>query len=244
MKVQLPETTTGAYARARSFVEQVDEDRPSISLLDDLLQFQGDVEELPDDVCDRTANYSGRIDDHASVLDRIESALEIFNYKTAYEPHVVALVERMDRFGFVAEPISQIAIEFNDAHKTEIDADDLEAVRRKLRDEGPIFGMCSKHSREFRHVFVSAMIERQNVKSSSHELTWSHLKRLEYIRKMDSEGKLALVDLYGLSKHLAYLVRMPRQLTANKVKQIMGCDDASASILHRAYSLLPFAPIV
>ena len=244
MKTQPPHTTTGAYARTRSFIEQDDENCSSIGLLDDLLQFQGDVEELPDDVCDRTANHFGRIDDQASVLERIEIAREIFNYNPAFDPHVIALVERLDRFGFVVEPIAQIAIEFNDAHKTDIDAEVLEAVRRKLHDEWPIFGMFCKHNREFRHVFVGAMIESQNVRSSSYELTWSHLKRLEYIGKMESEGKLALIDLYGLSKHLAHIVRMPRQLTANKVKKIMGCDDTSAAILHRAYGLLPFSPIV
>lgn len=241
MDNQFPQASGGAYARIHEFLEQ----NENTSLSDgDLFKFYGDIEEMPDDIYERVANLDGMIDDHASAISLAEQALEIFSYSSPFKLHVFALVERMDRFGFIAEPIAQIAREFNDAHETEIVADDLEMVRRKLRNEGPTLGMCSRHSREFRHVLIGALIERHSGKGTLCELTSSHLKRFEHIRKMESDGKLDLIDLYGLAKHLAELGTMPRQLTANKVKSIMGCDAVKADVLYRAYNLLPFAPNV
>lgn len=235
-------TTTGAYARARSFVEQDEADKFLQCFGDTHLAYCGDIEEMSLDAYGQSQCFAESTDDYeGSFVKLARKCMEAFNFNTAFEPHVLALVEKMDPFGFLSESASQIAQEFNDAHQTEIVLEVLEDARRKLRNEGPIFGMCSMHSREYRHHLVGALIDQPNRESV---LPRSHFKRFEYIKRMMSEGRFSLDDLYDLSKDLAELENMPRQLTASRVKKIMGCDDARAVSLHQAYGLLPISPIV
>lgn len=242
MKIQLPDTATDAYARARSFVEQDEADKFLQCFGDTPLAFCGDVEEMSLDANGQSQSFAESADDYdGSFVKLAKKCMEVFNYNPALEPHVLALVEPMGPFGFLSEPASQIAQEFNDAHQTEIAVEVLEDARRKLRNEGPIFGMLSMHSREFRHVLVGVLIDQPN---RENVLPRSHFKRFEHIKRMVSEGRFSLDDLYNLSKGLAELENMPRQLTASRVKKIMGCDDARAVSLHQAYGLLPSSPIV
>lgn len=242
MDNQALQTSGDAYTRLREFLDQDDN---SCHLQGGLLEFCGDIEEAPDGIYEQAENLDGRIDDHESVMEEVEQALEIFSYREreAARPYVFALIEHKDRFGFVVQSSAQIAREFNEAYETEMVADDLEVIRRRLRDKGPIFGMCSRHSREFRHLLIGVLIERRNGSDMPGKLTSSHLKRFKHILEMEANGKLDMLDLYGLAKHLAELQVMPRQLTPSKVRAIMGCNATKADTLHRAYNLLPFSPI-
>lgn len=218
--------TAGDFAAQHDFNDECEGDNK-----DSCIEFGG--------IFDQSCDLYGRIIGHD--YECTELVPEYFPHNTPYAL-IVAFKESLNESGYRADEFSQIAAEFNAAHNTNLTVENLEYVRRTINDNA-VLGIGCKNTLEFRHILVGAYSDILEG-SKTAKLTSEQAKCLDLIKRLVSAGKLVIDDLYALAKNLANLDKLPRQLTAAKVRKVLGCAEARAEILVLIYNSLPSSPIV
>ena len=115
----------------------------------------------------------------------------------------------------------------------------LNQARVFLLHQGPVLGLASKNSEEFKWVIARHFVAGDFVR----DMAGQNQQLTTCFKHLHQGGKQAIHGFSALCGCIYQQAKAPRRLGATKVKSLLKCDDKTAQLLAEVYAALPEAPL-